>query len=490
MSGHLTLSNLTASNIAADFISTNLIPANSNISLGSAEKPFKELFVSSSTIHIGAVSLSETGGTLISSEPIQIGNTHIDSNGIKIVDDNGVQTTIGADLFIKVESIAKEQASTLTRNVDDFGYLTEYTVNVSASSNNITKINNGNFELGKLFNSENTLGLNTFVTKTVTNNLNTFAANGTVKLFTDTERDNRLNKKLDDNAINVELNAEEKVLIPIETNTTMRDVFPLNILDPNKKAGRIKFKSDFDTIGTLYFTNNALKMSGICNLKNYVQVSDPQFFSSFVGNDRSISLSKYECIVDFISYYHLPILFEAQKKDDDLTTYEYYLSSLHLNRKINTLYVTGNTDPTEDVFGQNISVGNKITTSTYSSHSKTFYPAIRAIRWKNTYETTFTTLEATDYEILKEKLNWNDLNDIFIKYTTGTNTGENWILKLVELTFSYIKYGRPLKPLNPADTVSVLNIMTSITNNKNLIDLNTTNMEITIKATAFDSIIV
>ena len=511
MSGHLRLSNLTASNIAVDFISSDLIPAHANVSLGSATKPFKDLFVSSSTIHLGTVSLGESGGNLTSSAPMEIGtdtettskvtiggtnngitigSTQIDSTGLKINDGSGGQTSIGADLFTRVETIAKEQASTqLTRNVDDFGYLVDYTVNVlddSTSSNNVVKINNGNFELGKLFNSESTLGLNTFVTKTVTNNLYTFNADGTVELFTVTEQVNRLNKKLDDNAINITLNAaDEKVLIPIETNTTIRDVFPLNILDVNKKAGRMKFKSDFDTIGSLYFTTAATKLSGICNLKNYVQVSDPQFISSFAGNDRSISLSKYEYIVDFISYYSLPILFEAQKEGDDLTTYEYYLSSLPLNRKDNTLYKTGFSGPEEEVFGQNISVGNTVSTSPFSSHSKTFYPAIRAMRWKNTYASTFTTLEATDYAGLKEKLNWESVDDIYTTYTTGTNTGENWILKLVELTYAYIKYGRPLKPLNAADTTSVQSIMTSITNDKTLINLNTTNMEITIKATAF-----
>ena len=136
----------------------------------------------------------------------------------------------------------------------------------------------------------------------------------------------------------------------------------------------------------------------------------------------------------------------------------------------------------EKVFGQDINISN-ITKQSYANHSKTFYPAIRAIKWKNTYATSFTNIENNDE--IKSKLKWTDIEDIYIKYTTGTNTGENWIIKLVEITFAYIKYGKPLKPLNSTEMIEVQNIMTKITDNKSLINLNVTNMEITIKKDAF-----
>ena len=312
MSGHLRLSNLSASNLVVDFVSSDLIPVNSNISLGSVDKPFKDLYISSSTIHMGDAILSEDNGIIISNGPIQVGteinsNIRIDSNfgivfGTTQLDNTGLKfndglTVIDSNIFNKLEVIASDQ---LTRNSDDFGYITNYTLNISDVTNDIVSINNGILELGRLFNKEDSLNLNTFIVKTVTNNFYPFINDGTVSLFDYNEQNHIRNKRLDDINISVNL-TEEQVIVPIKTNTTLRDVFPIDVLDMNKKMGRIKFKSDFDTIGSFYFTNDTSKMSGICNLKNFVQVSDPQFINSFVKNDQSINLSKYEYIVDCIT---------------------------------------------------------------------------------------------------------------------------------------------------------------------------------------------
>jgi hypothetical protein len=85
---------------------------------------------------------------------------------------------------------------------------------------------------------------------------------------------------------------------------------------------------------------------------------------------------------------------------------------------------------------------------------------------------------------LRTKLKWTTVEDVYTKYTTETNTGENWIAKLVELTFAYLKYGRSLKPLITEEMVSVHSILTDISNNKSLLKLDTTLLEISIEKSA------
>lgn len=508
MSGQLSLSNLVTSNLSVDFINANLIPGNSNVSLGSEEKPFKDLFVSAGTIHVGTVSLSENDGVLATDAPMQfgsdetsrvtigtstgitIGSTVINNTGLKFDDGAGGQTVVDNTIFTRIESIAKVQASTaVSKNSDDFGFLTDYVVSIandSSGSNSISSINNGNFEVGKLFNTENSLNLNTFITATRTNHFYDFNAAGEVTLFTEAQKTNRLNKRLDNNAINIRLNNTKQVLIPIETNTTIRDVFPLNILDVNKKDGRLKFKSDFDNIGSLYYVDQTDKLSGLCNLKNYVQLSDPQFASMYNLKDQAIPLSKSEYIVDFISYYNLPILFESQLSEN-LSSYDYYISSLQANRVSNKVYRHEPTNPQLGSTQDDVTIAPIRDMSTVQGFNKSFYPAIRVIKWKNIYTPSFTKLEAESYEMLKSKLKWTTVDELYTKYTTGTNTGENWIEKLVELTFAYLKYGKPLKPLNADEKTSVQTILTSISNDatKSAIKLDKVLLEISIESSAF-----
>lgn len=518
MSGQLSLSNLTTSSLSVDFINSDLIPGELNVySLGTEFQRFKDLWVSAGTIHVGDAALSERNGGLATDTAMEFGTdassrvtigsnakqagitigssggtggtTVFKNSGMSFFDDTGGETVVDNTIFSKVESIAKTEVSTqLTKNSEDFGFLTDYAVGIdndSSGSNSINSINNGNFEVGKLFNIEDSLNLNTFITSTRTNHFYDFNAAGEVSLFSAVQKLNRLNKRLDKNAINIKLDASEQVLIPIETNTTIRDVFPLNILDMNKKDGRLKFKSDFDNVGSLYYADQSGKLSGLCNLKNYVQLSDPQFASMYYIKDQSINLSKNEYLVDFISFYNLPILFESQLSEN-LAAYDYFISSLPENRIVNTVYShdTDNTQNTVEENGVEVSSIKDMSTVTTPVFTRSFYPAIRVIKWKNIYTPSFTKFEADAYDTLKTKLKWGTVEEVYTKYTTGTNTGENWIAKLVELTFAYLKYGRSLKPLISEEMVSVQTILANISDNKSLIKLDTTLLEISIESSA------
>jgi len=514
MSGRLSLSNLITSNLSVEYINSDLIPGNDTVSLGSSAKRFMDLWVSAGTIHVGEAALSERDGglatdtmqfgdvdaisqvTIGSSTGITIGSTGpktvFKSSGMTFEDAEGNETlVVDNTLLDKVEDIAKTQVSSqLTKNSDDFGFLKDYVVSIankSWGSNCISSINNGNFAVGKLFNIDESLNLNTFITTTKTNHFYDFNTAGDVTLFSEVQKINRLNKRLDDNAINIKLDATEQVLIPIETNTTIRDVFPLNILDMNKKDGRLKFKSDFDNVGSLYYADQPEKLSGLCNLKNYVQLSDPQFASMYNIKDQSITLSKNEYVVDFISFYNLPILFESQLNSENLAVYDYFISSLPENRRINKVYKhdTNNSESTHKENNLEIS-----SIKVKDVFNKSFYPAIRVIKWKNIYAPSFTKFETDAYathDTLITKLRWSTVDDIYTKYTTQTNTGENWIEKLVELTFAYLKYGRSLKPLITDEMLLVQTILTNISNNKSLLKLDTTLLEISIESSAFTS---
>ena len=91
----------------------------------------------------------------------------------------------------------------------------------------------------------------------------------------------------------------------------------------------------------------------------------------------------------------------------------------------------------------------------------------------------------------KTALGWTnliDLKDIYTKYTP-TNTGENWISKLVEITYAYLKYGQPLKLLGTLDMTNVNAIISAIAGNASLLEYDTTDVAIRIKKNAFDTYI-
>ena len=528
--GQFTLSNLIATNIEVDTIGKTIIPLHSNVNLGSVDRPFKDVFVSSSTIHIGSnlelkADVDSDGNTFFApnramklkgsvetddiiidpNQGFKLGKTTIKKTGLEIENNNGETVVVDDTLFTTVDS----RINTLAKNIavdnstkSDFGYLVDYKLELDGtSSNNITRVRNGNFELGKLFDKTDSLGLNTLIISEIPNDLPTFDNTGSVKLYNDNQKVNRVNLKLNDNAINTDLNTDDQYIIPIETNTNLHDIFPVNIFDMNKNAGRIKFKSDFDNTGSLYYSIDSEKISGLQSLKNYVQVSHPQFYAQNANQTDAFSLTPYETVVDFISYYQLPLLFENQKTvNDNNSKYEYYSSTDIENRLDNKVFqLEGNSSyPSENVYDKDIeieSTGIKlepIPTNIYS-----VYPAIRVIKWKNTYSPTFTRLTNVDYtETFATALGWGWNNskpttsDVYAKYI-NSNTGENWIRKLVEITFAYLKYGQPLKLLNSIDNASINEILTDIENNKSLINIrcDSTDISITIKKDAFVGIL-
>lgn len=523
-SGHFTLSNLEATNIVVDTIGKTILPLHENVNLGSLTNPFKEIFVSANTLHLGTdVSLgaevvdgktffspstamklrSTTTGSDIIIDPndgFTIGDTKIKQTGLEFKNEAGEDVVIDSTLFSNVDERINRIAKNIgfdTSTKSDFGYLVDYKLRIDDASNNITSIEGGNYELGRTFDKSDSLGLNTLILKEFNNKLPSFDATGNVTLFPDAEKKNVRNSRLNENAIKVAFTdglIDNRYIVPIETNTNLRDIFPVDIFDMNKFEGRVKFKADFDNVGSLYYSVDGTTFSGLQALKNYVQVSSPIFYGQNInGVSTAYPLAPYENVVDFISYYQLPLLFENQKTfTDSHTNYEYYSSSLVSNRLDNYVFVRegGLGTVTEGVYGVNTTIAySQLNLKT--NLTKSLYPSIRVIKWKNTYNPSFSLVTSTDMDIaeFKSALGWTSLDDIYTKYTTTTNTGENWISKLVEITYAYLKYGQPLKLLGTVDMSDVNAIISTIDGDpsRSLLEFqnNTTDVAIRIKKDAF-----
>lgn len=530
--GHFTLSNLTTTNFEVETIGaltgSNILPVNNDVCLGSISRPFKDLYVSENTIYLGdtvQLGVEESGGTKYFAprapmkikdttgqesitidvvNGIQFGDTtggqgqrtKISKTGIELTSADGTVTTVDDQLFTKVD----ERVDTLAKTIAienstkaDFGFLIDYKLVVNSTTMDVEQVINGNFELGRLFDKTDSLGLNTLIYKEI-NNLPPFASDGSVTLYTDANARNKLNPKLTDNAISTQLTETDRFIVPIETRTNLRDIFPINIFDLNKDEGRIKFKSDFDSIGSLYFSSDGIKLSGLQTLKNYAEVSHPQFYAQSTVYDGSIiTLAPYESVVDFITYYQLPLLFENTQ--DVYSKYDYYLSSTPSNRLNDQAYTatTSVLTKNETVFNQDVSITglelDKFRKGTGLNPEPTLYPAIRVMKWKNTYTPTFTKLTNADIvanTTFSTNLGWGTttptLANIYTKYDT-----KGWIKKLVEITFAYIKYGQPLKLLGTIDTATVDTIYGALSSANLVLHNNGDSLSVTINKNVFSS---
>jgi len=527
-SGHFTLSNLEAQNIEVDTISKSILPLHTEVNLGSLEKPFKEIFVSANTLHLGTdVSLgAETvdGRTFFApntamkfkttdSDPegsadiiidprvgFTMGNTQIKTSGLEFKTEEGEEPiVIDKNLFTNVDERVSKIAKDIgisTSTKSDFGYLIDYKLRIDEATMNVTSIENANFELGRVFDKSDSLGLNTLIIEEFPNKLPSFDTEGNVTLYAATDTKNVRNSRLNENAIKVQFDnnnnpIDNRYIVPIETHTNLRDIFPVDIFDMNKFEGRVKFKADFDSTGSLYYSDDGTTFSGLHALKNYVQVSDPSFYGQNINGSTAYPLAPYENVVDFISYYQLPLLFENQKTfTNDHINYEYYSSSVVRNRLDNKVYerAPSTENMSEEVYGIDTNI-ESYALKLRDDLDKNFYPAIRVIKWKNTYNPTFTRITSTDMAIsdVETALDWGSIADIYTKYTTSTNTGENWISKLVEITYAYLKYGQPVKSLGTVDMTDVNAIISAIAGNNSLLENDTTDVAIRIKKEAFES---
>tara|TARA_B100000405_G_scaffold300395_1_gene260047 strand:+ start:2732 stop:4342 length:1611 start_codon:yes stop_codon:yes gene_type:complete len=533
MSGTFNLNHLVTATAEIDSITKTLLPGNPDVSLGASYAPFKELWVSGNTINLGGVALKGTsnvndgfvfqpegalkldnGGseslTLNAGDGISFGSNMSIGKTYMTVGSGSNAAVIGSNIYDRMTEISAEQARVqfdATSTAGDYGFLLDYELSFN-SNNTIATIGGGNFEIGKKMNKKESLGLNTFVIKEVDNPLFQLSSDGSSAIVVEAEKLNKKNQPVDGNYIKVALGSidTDKHLIPIERHVNFRDMFPFNVLDPHRQEGAAKFKADFDNVGQFLYTDDGSKFSGLNALNGYVQLSHPdmnsQHGTTFGVAPLTIKLNEYESVVEFISYSHLPLLFENQyNTNTDLQSFEYYSSSEVNNRLDNRVYKSQGAAPiSEQVNGETVTLYGLNLNIQYESGTnrmKKFYPTIRVIKWKNTYEAVFTRIGTSDFggDFLTA-LGWGDptinKSTIVTKYISGTKMGENWIMKLSELTYAYLKYGKPLKTLNSVSLSEVTTVYDKIVADPNrYIGLNEEEDELSIeiKKEAFQGIL-
>ena len=357
-------------------------------------------------------------------------------------------------------------------------------------------------------NKKDALGLNTFVIKDVESPLYALHSDGVSLIVSDGEKNSKKNEKLEGNFIKVALGSDDKHLIPIEKHVNFRDMFPFNVLDIHRREGAAKFKADFDNVGQFLYSEDGSTFSGMNALNQYVQLSHPdlnaQHGTTFGVQPMEVKLNPYETVVEFISYYHLPLLFENQSQTNtDFQSFEYYSSSLIANRLDNKVYKSLGAAPTSEIVNGESVIMYGVNLNTYFADSpsglvhKKFYPTIRVIKWKNTYDAVFSLIGTDDYvgDFLTA-LGWGSPSvsnaTILAKYTTGTKMGENWIEKLTEVTYAYLKFGKPLKLLSTTDSRRATDVYNKVVADPNrYLEVNeeTTELSVEIRKAAFEGIL-
>ncbi len=334
----------------------------------------------------------------------------------------------------------------------EYGYLVNYRL-VLNNDNSVQTINDADFFIGTGFDLSPPTRV---IIKPIEAPLFRMNNDGSYNLILQEDIDGPSNVDLFGGSIIVDMMNHNKMhVIPVHTETSIRDAFPVNILDLTTHEGSRKFKSDFDNVGSLLYSRDGIAFSGMNALCGYVQLSDPNFHAQAASRDESIFLRRNEIIVDFIAYYHLPILFEHVKHIDELVQYDYFMSSLLENRLNDKVYkVMSGQSSIETVNHEQVEIQNTV----LGNYNVSFYPHVRVIKWKNEYDPSFNFVGTQDLsDAFLSALGWgNPMNAATIvnKYI-NTNNGSNWIHKLTELTFAHLKYGKPLKTLNTSDMIVV-----------------------------------
>ena len=395
---------------------------------------------------------------------------------------NLLTNDLEAELLVERDNLADalDKIEILEGNAyaSEYGYLVNYGLSFD-SNNSVKKVNNAEFFIGLNFDAA--IPPSRAIIKSISSPLFGMSSNdGSIILYTQEDVNGTSNVEISDGTINIDIDPTESLhVIPLHGETNLRDAFPVNILDVSTHEGARKFKSDFDNVGSLLYSRDGIAFSGMNALCGYVQLSDKNFHAQAVSREDGIFLRRNEVIVDFIAYYHLPILFDTVKDEEDLGRYNFYMSSLISNRLNDMAYrvQTGQTSVENEIALENTSLGN---------FNVSFYPHIRVIKWKNEYDTAFNNVGIADKtHDFMTALGWGnpmDISTIVAKYL-NTNNGSDWIRKLVELTFAHLKHGKPLKTLSATDMLVVDSIYALVTtsNFASYFQLETLQTEITFK---------
>lgn len=422
-----TMSKLTVTDFTATRLNSNLIPySNDTLSLGSPTHRFKDFYLSGNTVYIGNSALSST--TINETEALEL------SSGLKVnklffpdgtfIDTKFTESVEGGVLG-DFDSIIGGQSST----GPTFKLVGKYNFGVNHSQPDITKK-----YTWKIINIDNTVSGGT---QSSNNLLIPDPNTGLLSLpylidnFSTYQVSSGAHTNIDIPFVNFDqgTSLSETVVISPYEPVSADDLSLLRNYDPSSTKFKNKFKADFDFYHNNRRYNNPDNRpssqlwgyySGEVNLHSY---------TNFNNSGLHVDGSKHY-IMEYIQYYSVPFF----KYLDENNKYINYIPGSVANR-LTGYYHRRTSDLQVEL------VSNE------TAYPFNLFPKIVYKSWDNSVNDTEFQISFYD-----SRLNWtSDNSDPGNNTATKTQViakfsnigGTNWMRKLLEMTYSYIKYGNP-----------------------------------------------
>jgi hypothetical protein len=429
------ISNLTVDNFTAVRLDSNLVPyANDTVDLGTPENRFRDAYFSGNTIYIG--------DSIISSSNDNEGRTTLEftqSHSVKInnlifpdgtsMDTKAAATTTEGDALGDFDSIIGGNASSRPT----FKIVGKYNFGVHHEQDEADKKYTWKIiNIKSQNNVHNLIVPDSYGNVELTTNDNLYQVSSAAHTNVDVPFVNF------DDGSGLTNNVVLSPYIPKNAN----DLSQLRNYDPSSEKFTNKFKADFD-----YYHNNRRYnnpdnrpdsqlwgyYSGEVNLDKYV---------NFNHKGLHVDNSKHY-IMEYMQYYCVPFI----KQFNDTEKYIYYIPNT-IEKRLNTYYKRNGAS----VASHNVEDNN---------YPYNLFPKIMFKSWDNSVNDT--EFQITPYDPL---LKWTsddsdpgnnaETKQQIISKFSDIN-GKNWIRKLLEITFAYIKYGNAVAKLTDDDETQLDN---------------------------------
>lgn len=433
-----TMSELEVTNFAATHLKSDLVPySNDTLSLGTPTHRFKDIYLSGNTVYIGDVALSST--TINNEKTLELsGGVGVKVNSVYFPDGTSMSTRFTesseGDALGDFDSITGGQASTSPT----FKLVGKYNFGTNHSQSDIYKkfswkiINIDNSVTSGAQSSHNlivphpTTGLLSL--PYITTNFNTYQVSSAAHTNIDIPFMN----------FDQGTSLSDNVVISPHEPASANDLNQLRNYDPSSAKFKNKFKADFDFYHNKRRYNNPDNRpssqlwgyySGEVNLHSY---------TNFNHSGLHVDNSKHY-IMEYIQYYSVPFFNHL----DTNNNYINYIPTTTTNRLMG-YYRRRPSDLQVEL------VGNE------TAYPFNLFPKIVYKSWDNSVNDTEFQISLYD-----SRLNWTaDNSEPANNATTKTQVfakfsnlgGNDWMRKLLELTYSYVKYGNP-NVLTEADRV-------------------------------------
>lgn len=418
--------NLSATNFSVSNVNTSIIPiADSTYDLGSADKKFRSLYLDGNTLYMNGHNISIQEDADNNNSNVFVFSTNVKIPELRFSDGSLMKTGISQDtiasdggILSDFDSIIGGKAST-TITLDVSGSYNFGSLHTRSDATNLYKWYVLSIDNQKSYPSTHNLYLpdeNGYISfDNIINNYSTQnISTGTSKTINISFFDKEENEAY-----------TNRIVVSPYLPTNANEFFPLKNLDPSSDIFKNKFKVDYD-----YYHNNrryanpdsrpTSKLWGFYEGK--VAYDDYLNFSS--KNLHQDNTKNY--VVEYISYFSVPFY----KNKDSENSYIYYIpnsSSLRKTSQYKRSYTDGHTN--------NISL-----------ISTNLFPRITYSTWENSInDTKFEISEYYDEmkwttDGLNPQPNDSTKTAILTKFNTSIS-GKVWMKKLLQITYSYIKYG-------------------------------------------------